>query len=315
MADTVRPPDSDAYKAAGHAQKVASNPDHSAWVVANAGSGKTKVLIDRVARLLLKKADPDSILCVTYTKAAANEMLERLFKTLGEWSIMEASRLRAKLGDLEARPAESYTDDELTAARALFARALETPGGLRIETIHAFCGRILRRFPLEAGVPPGFSEIEEDDTDEIWRIATQSALLSGREGQGDIGQLSAEAGFGGALKAFGLLRSVKQAAVDFAASAGGDPEQLAHQIQKAVGAPDQSAETLIARAMHTDFPIDRLRRMIPLLEDGSKRDQETALRLRRALEADSWDERWAHYQSIFLTASGAWRESNPYTNK
>lgn len=315
MADRIFPPDNDAYRAAGHAQKVASNPDHSAWVVANAGSGKTKVLIDRVARLLLKKADPDSILCVTYTKAAANEMLERLFKTLGAWSIMETGKLREKLGDLEARDPGSYREEELIAARALFARALETPGGLRIETIHAFCGRILRRFPLEAGVPPGFSEIEENDTDLIWQIATHEALLQGGDAEADIGQLSAEAGFGGAMRAFGLLRSIRELARAFAEQAGSDPEIVSQQIRDAVGAPEASSETLITHGMETEFPLTRLQAAIPILEEGAVSDQKTAAKLRLALNAEAPEARWAIYQSIFQTAAGDWRASNPYTKK
>ncbi|MEO0722404.1 MAG: UvrD-helicase domain-containing protein, partial [Pseudomonadota bacterium] len=168
MSEPVPCPPSSDYTLAQQAQAVAANPDISAWVSANAGSGKTKVLIDRVARLLLEGAKPDSILCVTYTKAAANEMLARLFDRLGQWSIMDEPKLAKRLAELEGRDAASYDSARIRAARALFAQALETPGGLRIETIHAFCARVLRRFPLEAGVSPGFAEIEEDDARALW---------------------------------------------------------------------------------------------------------------------------------------------------
>ena len=153
--------EAEAFLAAIGVQAAVANPAVPAFVSANAGSGKTKVLIDRVARLLLRRddgrkgAEPDSILCITYTKAAASEMLTRLFKTLGRWSVMEDPKLRSELARLEGRDEAAYTPDDLKAARALFARALESPGGLRIETIHAFCSRILRRFPQEAGVLPG----------------------------------------------------------------------------------------------------------------------------------------------------------------
>ena len=129
------------FLAAISEQKRAANPQRSAWVEANAGSGKTKVLIDRVARLLLSKPDgrpgapPDSILCVTYTKAAANEMLSRLFKTLGDWSITDDASLRKSLSQLEDRPEADYSSTDLRRARTLFARALETPGGLRIDPL------------------------------------------------------------------------------------------------------------------------------------------------------------------------------------
>ena len=136
------------YAAATSGQADAALPESSAWVEANAGSGKTKVLIDRVARLLLRRVEPDSILCVTYTKAAASEMQSRLFDRLGGWCVMNAEQLKQKLSELEGRPIAEYTEDDIGRARELFAKALETPGGLRIETIHAFAGSVLRRFPL-----------------------------------------------------------------------------------------------------------------------------------------------------------------------
>ncbi|HVN00187.1 MAG TPA: double-strand break repair helicase AddA, partial [Caulobacteraceae bacterium] len=136
-------------------QVRASDPAASVFVAANAGSGKTKTLVDRVARLLLTGPNPEAILCVTFTKAAAAEMQRRLFKELGDWAVMEDADLARKLADLD----EPTRD--LARARALFARALETPGGIKITTIHAFCEKLLRRFPLEAGVSPGFTVLED----------------------------------------------------------------------------------------------------------------------------------------------------------
>lgn len=136
-------------------QVLASDPAASVFVTANAGSGKTSTLVKRVARLLLRGAKPEAILCVTYTKAAAAEMQRRLFDELGGWAVAEDRVLADKLAELNERP------DDLSAARALFARALETPGGLKIQTIHAFCEKLLRRFPLEAGVSPGFQVLED----------------------------------------------------------------------------------------------------------------------------------------------------------
>ncbi|PWE33465.1 double-strand break repair helicase AddA [Maritimibacter sp. 55A14] len=141
-------------------QARAAAPDRSVWVSANAGSGKTKVLTDRVARLLLAGTQPEHILCLTYTKAAAAEMQNRLFERLGGWAMLEDAKLTERLCEL-GEPPGSLDSDRLRAARTLFARALETPGGLKIQTIHSFCAALLRRFPLEAGVSPGFTEIEE----------------------------------------------------------------------------------------------------------------------------------------------------------
>lgn len=142
-------------------QRVAADPAISAFVTANAGSGKTKTLIDRVARLLLAGAEPEAILCVTYTKAAAAEMQRRLFERLGEWCVTPDVKLREQLGALEGRDPAGFGHRALSKARGLFAKALETPGGLKIQTIHAFCEKLLRRFPLEAGVSPGFQVMDD----------------------------------------------------------------------------------------------------------------------------------------------------------
>jgi ATP-dependent helicase/nuclease subunit A len=142
-------------------QRIAADPAISAFVTANAGSGKTKTLIDRVARLLLAGSSPEAILCVTYTKAAAAEMQRRLFERLGEWCVTPDVKLREQLGALEGRDPTSFSHKDLSEARGLFAKALETPGGLKIQTIHAFCEKLLRRFPLEAGVSPGFQVMDD----------------------------------------------------------------------------------------------------------------------------------------------------------
>ncbi|MGJ8615645.1 MAG: double-strand break repair helicase AddA [Sulfitobacter sp.] len=148
---------------ATRAQIDAARPDASTWLTANAGSGKTRVLTDRVARLLLDKVDPQQILCLTYTKAAASEMQNRLFKRLGEWAMLGDTALRTSLADLGIP--DDLAPDRLRDARTLFARAIETPSGLKIQTIHSFCASLLRRFPLEAGVNPQFSEIEDRAAD------------------------------------------------------------------------------------------------------------------------------------------------------
>ncbi|MEE3072302.1 MAG: UvrD-helicase domain-containing protein, partial [Pseudomonadota bacterium] len=117
------------------AQIRAANPHMSTWLAANAGSGKTRVLTDRVARLLLTGVEPQHILCLTYTKAAASEMQNRLFKRLGEWAMLDADSLRAQLRDMGEEGL--ITPERLAHARTLFARAIETPGGLKIQTIHS----------------------------------------------------------------------------------------------------------------------------------------------------------------------------------
>jgi ATP-dependent helicase/nuclease subunit A len=162
-------------------QRAAADPRANAFVTANAGSGKTKVLVDRIARLLLTGAAPNAFLCITYTKAAASEMQRRLLMRLGAWCVTPDDALAAALRALTGSDAEVSAAD-LARARALFAHALETPGGLRIQTIHAFCERLLARFPLESGVAPGFSIADDSVTRELMLRAWDTLL---RHGDGD----------------------------------------------------------------------------------------------------------------------------------
>ncbi len=148
---------------AAEAQVGAADPARNVWLVANAGSGKTRVLTDRVARLLMRGVVPQNILCLTYTKAAAAEMQNRLFRRLGAWAMApdgDLCRHLADLGETVDLPGPDLAQ-ALARARRLFARAIETPGGIRIQTIHSFCAGILRRFPLEAGVSPSFTELDD----------------------------------------------------------------------------------------------------------------------------------------------------------
>jgi len=162
--------------AATQAQIDAADPTASTWLSANAGSGKTRVLTNRVARLLLGGCDPQNILCLTYTNAAAGEMQNRLFDQLGRWAMLDDAALFSELEGLGEILTD--TDIDLPRARRLFATAIEAPGGLKIQTIHSFCSSILRRFPLEARVSPSFSEID-DRTAERLRLEVLDDMVSG----------------------------------------------------------------------------------------------------------------------------------------
>jgi ATP-dependent helicase/nuclease subunit A len=170
MNQTSKPP---LLIATEQAQATASHPGLSAWVSANAGAGKTHVLKMRVLRLLLAGTRPERILCLTYTKAAAAEMAQRVFQDLSTWALASDEKLAAELGKLlDIAP----TTDDIARARQLFARAIETPGGLKVQTIHAFCERLLQRFPLEAGVPPGFQILDDDMGQTLRREAIDDVL-------------------------------------------------------------------------------------------------------------------------------------------
>ena len=138
----------------------ALNPHGSAWVGANAGAGKTYILVSRLVRLMLDGVAPEKLLCLTYTRAAAAEMQGRLFDLLAEWALLDDARLAQEITDRLGAPVD---DGVLTQARILFARALETPGGLRVQTIHGFCESLLKRFPLEAGLSPHFDLMDDQE--------------------------------------------------------------------------------------------------------------------------------------------------------
>jgi ATP-dependent helicase/nuclease subunit A len=149
-------------------QRRATTPNSSAWVEANAGTGKTKVLTDRVTRLLLDGVRPERILCLTFTKAAAAEMRNRLAARLGRWAMADDAVLAKEITALVAK---APTADQRSLARRLFARVLDAPGGINILTIHAFCQALLKRFPLEAGITPGFEIMDEAEAATLLRQA------------------------------------------------------------------------------------------------------------------------------------------------
>lgn len=145
---------------ATHDQRTAANPLATAWVAASAGTGKTRVLTNRLLALLLEGAEPREILALTFTKAAAAEMADRVSEALEEWVTLEEPKLHDALFKLAGKPP---SEDQLALARRLFAKVLEAPGGLNIQTIHAFAQSLLGRFPVEAGVQPGFKVLEDSE--------------------------------------------------------------------------------------------------------------------------------------------------------
>lgn len=175
-------------------QRLATAPDQSAWVEANAGTGKTKVLTDRVTRLLLDRVKPERILCLTFTKAAAAEMRNRLAAQLGRWTMSDDAGLDEAIEKLIDRKPEP---DERIVARRLFARVLDAPGGINILTIHAFCQALLKRFPLEAGVAPGFEVLDETEAQALLRHAQDEqmeALAANEAPQALVDALASVAG-------------------------------------------------------------------------------------------------------------------------
>lgn len=164
-------------------QRAASDPAQSAWVAAHAGSGKTHVLSQRVVRLLLAGAPPSRILCLTYTKAAAANMAARIFDILAGWALLDDEALTAAI---LATGAPQPSRAELVFARRLFARTVETPGGLKIQTIHAFCERILHLFPFEANVAASFRVLDDLERAELLERARRQTLARAVLDEGEL---------------------------------------------------------------------------------------------------------------------------------
>lgn len=251
-----------ALNEASIAQIRAAQPEMSTWLSANAGSGKTRVLTDRVARLLLRDVPPQNILCLTFTKAAAAEMQNRLFDRLGTWSMLDDAALGEALGSVgEATPVQA---ERLAKARRLFARAIETPGGLKIQTIHSFCSAILRRFPLEAGVPPGFTEL--DDT-------TSKARL--REALDHVAS-NAPAAFD---RFAGLFTGLEIEA--FCGRLAGQREAFSNpasfeDIAASLGLPPGYDETALLQEAFDGSEADHVAALLPHLRAGSSNDVKAA---------------------------------------
>jgi ATP-dependent helicase/nuclease subunit A len=243
-------------------QNRAATPSLSAWVSANAGSGKTHVLARRVIRLLLRGARPSAILCLTYTKAAAAEMSNRVFRTLADWVLLNDSELTERLAELEGVQPEA---GQLIRARRLFATALETPGGLKIQTIHAFCEAVLHRFPLEANIPGHFSVLDDEKAAELLAEARRE-LVSEQSFEADPKladavmqalEIGGEAGFDKLLA--GLYhRRREYLAFDGAA---GDASAAEALIRAALGLEDSETEAgIVSRSWPLDaLPIDYVR--------------------------------------------------------
>lgn len=251
-------------------QIEAARPSASTWLSANAGSGKTRVLTDRVARLLLHGVEPQRILCLTYTKAAATEMQNRLFRRLGEWAMKPDAALRADLLDLgeEGLPGP----DALAAARRLFARALETPGGLRIQTIHSFCATLLRRFPLEADVSPGFTELD-DRSARLLRgeLVEQLADRRAPELMADLARAYTGEDFSALLEQVAAQRAAFTPPLDEAA------------CRALFAVPEGETLRTILASVFLGAEADLLAAVIPALQAGSSTDQKLAAALQSLL--------------------------------
>ena len=272
------------------------DPTYSLWVSANAGAGKTHVLIDRIIRLLINGTSPERILCLTFTKAAAAEMATRLSDRLGNYALLGDAALRTELAKLHlAEP----SDKVLASVRTLFARALETPGGLKIQTIHAFCERLLGRFPIEAGIAPHFEVLDDATQGELLREA-QAYVLEHLDDEAAQDWLTRLAQNSDADGFSGLVRDLMR----FPAQDDKDPRASLWAI---FGLEVGTDEHTIRAAAVAGFDEAGLRRCAQALGEGSKTDCERAGAIAQYIAAPDRSAAFTIYMNAFLTKSGAAR--------
>lgn len=306
-------------------QALASDPMKSVWVGASAGTGKTKVLIDRVLRLMLPRSGlpaesatpPGKILCLTFTKTAAAEMSNRIYKRLSEWAVRSDAELKADLSNLIGEQPSPEVEKE---ARRLFARVLDTPGGLKIMTIHSFCQSVLKRFPIEAGLPPHFELMDEQSAVEyltrcLHDIITDSkknpaaalaqafSLLALHLDSETMSDLMAKV-----MAERSLLTEILKAHGD----AEGKAERTVKAIHSHLGLDENDSEEDLVQSIG-DIPAEKetkLKKALDALLQGSKTDQEKAAGLQPWLEQKNKRHEFiGDYRKVFFTTENKIRKT------
>ena len=299
------------FEEASRAQRRALGPEDSVWVAASAGTGKTKVLTDRLLALMLDGTDPARILCLTFTRAAAAEMANRVNDRLAKWTTLEPGKLAQELVELTGR----FPDECDTArARQLFARVLDSPGGAKIATIHAFCQSLLRRFPLEAGVPPEFAVIDERSAKEALAEAAETVIVMARERRAPelaealsiVARYAPEERFAELMNALAGERGKLEAAL----CDGEAPlrARLCHALGVASDATPESIEAAFCAEGACNEAL--LRQATAALSAGSPADRQRAVVLARWCENPATRRELVEiYIEAFLTQDGKIRET------
>ena len=297
-------------KLATEQQRRASNPRKSVWVEASAGTGKTKVLSDRVLRLLLSGVRPSKILCLTYTKAAAVEMNQRISSRLSKWAVADEKNLLTELNELlGGLPADENDVRQLEArARQQFALLLDTPGGMKIQTIHSFCQEVLKRFPLEAHISPYFEVMDDrraaEALDEI-----KSGLLHKIEEEGDTPSAQAlnfltrnvsESKF---PEIMNILAENRNKIIRMF-NRFGSAEELFGQMSERLGVRPEETEQDIERDFRDNLNQTEIKQIAEALSHGAKSDVQRAEILYRLLQENGGEGWFEVYRGVFLTQKG-----------
>ena len=282
----------------------AADPDVSAFVSANAGSGKTYVLAQRVINLLLRGVDPAKILCITFTKAAAANMANRVFEALAKWTTLDDESLDKAIRAISnVRPNATVR----AQARRLFATALETPGGLKVQTIHAFCTRLLHQFPFEANVAARFTVLDDASTTQLLDQLTLQVLLeASAKPNSALGQALATAIVVAADQTFkdvigDAIR--KRDAIDTWTQRAGSVDKAMAELSKTLGLNPGDTLASVEREFFSHSLITALEWsvLIEILATGSANDKKLIAALEAARNAVG-RERVDNYLKVFCTA-------------
>jgi len=322
MTDTS-PQKKDGIETATHYQQVASTPSRSAWVSANAGSGKTYVLVNRIIRLMLEGVSPEKILCLTFTKAAAAEMSNRLFDRLSTWVAYADEELGLEIEKIAGKKPSRLI---LASARKLFALSLETPGGLKIQTIHGFCESLLQRFPIEAGLSPGF-EVLDDAEAKILKLNARNHILARALEHKDsplgkalsliVARAEGEA-FDQVLDHIlkgreTLLQNMEPEDSERPDLLTAQCENLKHHI--GLGTELSRENVLADYGVKISGDTARYRDLVSALLEGSGNDQKSSMRLELALNEKDEHLRFDLLDDFFCTKSGGIRKPVSFITK
>jgi len=298
---------SEARKRAEDAQTFAADPNASAWVEASAGSGKTKLLTDRLLRLLLAGVPPGRILCLTFTKAAAAEMATRLALRLGEWAVADDAKLAETLQKLTGT---TPGREGLAAARRLFVEVLEQPGGMRISTLHGFAQSLLRGFPLEAGLAPQFAVMQEQDGRALLARERDALLVGGaaQDALAILAKYQAPTRFAEVINTMAGASSKFLEAEEKRQGMAGLRAALMRKLGLSPGR-SEAAEILAEIAAPDQEPA--LRQAAETLKRGSTNDQKLASAMAAWLVLDhaTRAEAYAEWRRVFFTEKGEIRKN------
>jgi len=291
------------------AQLLASDPAAHVWVSASAGTGKTHVLTDRMLRVMLGGCAPDRILALTFTKAAAAEMQNRLTKRLGAWLTLDDAALDAELVALGARP----DPDVRTRGRCLFALALDVPGGLKVQTLHGFAQGLLAAFPLEAGLPPGFRALDDRDARLLRQRALNEAIFQALAETDarfleDLGELAVMKGEGGVMKALDRMIGHSEGVLSFGSEDGIAPAVRRYLNVRPDEKPGEFLAEVLAPGTHDDA---RLETFAGMMEEWATRtgiDAAATARDWLALDTEGRVAAFDAYRDLVLTQAGTLRQ-------